>query len=275
MLESLQLFIDGFELFRSAVYAALLAGFVLGAIGTYIAAQRIVFVSAALSQTSSLGVVCALFFHQYLHSHSVLLAPSLWAFLLSFLAILYLSRTKDRDALLGVIFIVGSAGTIIISSKIVEELGDATSLLFGSAVAVPDEKLSALAWVLGLIFVLHLWWFRGFLSVSLDPLGAKTRGLPDKLLQIVLMGSIALAIGETTRVLGAMPAFAFSVIPGLIGVSLSKTFKNAFVLAAIIGASGGGLGYILAYLFEYPVGATQSTFLALLYLISLFFSKRR
>jgi zinc transport system permease protein len=119
-------------------------------------------------------------------------------------------------------------------------------------------------WVLtvgALIFLWQAWWRRGFLFASLDPEGARVRGLPVVLLDGLLMVSVAVLASIATRALGALPVFAFSVLPALAAVAVARSPGWALVIATVLGLVAGAGGYVLAFFYELPVGASQ-TFLA-------------
>jgi zinc transport system permease protein len=105
---------------------------------------------------------------------------------------------------------------------------------------------------------LHIWWRRGFELASFDREGAQVRGLPVRLLDAALLGSLALAISVCTRVLGALPVFAFSVLPAVAAVRIAPNVRVALWLAALLGAGSGYAGYIVAFLYKLPVGASQA-----------------
>ena len=70
--------------------------------------------------------------------------------------------------------------------------------------------------------------------------------------------TIGVALAVSTTVLGAMPTFAFSVLPALAAVRVSRNIPMSLVLAMLIGATSGFGGYVLAFSWELPVGATQT-----------------
>ena len=125
-------------------------------------------------------------------------------------------------------------------------------------VVVLDDDLVrviGLALPLGL---LHVWWQRGFVQAAFDADGARVRGLPVWLLDVTLIGSIALSISLCTRVLGALPVFAFSVLPAMAALRVCPNIERALVVAAAVGAACGAGGYYLAWRFDLPVGAAQT-----------------
>ena len=256
-------FFDSWEIFRDPALAGAIAGFVLGFLGIYVIARRMVFLSAALSQCAGLGV--ALAFYAQIHWGFAGLAgsPRLGALLVTLITALVLTADRKavatrRDSLLGFAFLLGSAGTLAISTRIVQETRDIHSLLLGSAVAVlPEDLRFLLATALAVTF-LHVWWARGFVQSSLDPDSAMVRGLPVRLLEAALLLSLALAISFFTQILGALPVFAFSVLPGMAALRVSRNLTMALLVAGIGGAACGFLGYLAAFQYDLPVGASQT-----------------
>ena len=67
----------------------------------------------------------------------------------------------------------------------------------------------------GLVAVTTILCREGFVFSGFDPDGARVQGLPVRLLELLLVGLITLEVGVTTRALGALPVFGFSVLPGV------------------------------------------------------------
>jgi zinc transport system permease protein len=84
---------------------------------------------------------------------------------------------------------------------------------------------------------------------------------------VLLLALLALAISLTTRVIGALPTFAFSVLPALVAIRIARNVPQALLLATTVGAIAGFSGYVVAFVYELPVGAAQTlvaaTFVAL------------
>jgi zinc transport system permease protein len=262
-------FFEAWELFADAVWAGVLAGGLLGALGVYVVLRRMVFLSAALSQAAGLGVTLAFYAQIHLGVGAALASPSLGALLATLFAVGVLARRAEggagREGALGAVFLVGSAGTLLVGTRIVQELQDVSALLFGTAVAVLPEDLRELAVTAAVVGALHVWWWRGFAAVTLDAEGARVRGLPTRALEGALLVTLALGISVSTRVLGALPTFAFSVLPALVAATWAPNLPRALWLGAALGAGCGFGGYVLSYLYELPVGATQAALGAALF----------
>ena len=256
-------FFESWELFRDPALAGAIVGFVLGFLGIYVIARRMVFLSAALSQCAGLGVALAFYAQIHWGLTGFAGSPRLGALLVTLTTALLLTTDRKavatrRDSLLGFAFLLGSAGTLAVSTRIVQETQDIQSLLFGSAVAVLPGDLRFVLLTSLAVTLLHLWWMRGFVQTSIDPDSATVRGLPVRLLESALLLSLALAISFFTQILGALPVFAFSVLPAMAALRVSRNFTAALVVAGIGGAACGFLGYLAAFQYDLPVGASQT-----------------
>ncbi len=252
---------DGWELFADAVYAAGIAGAVLGFLSVYVVLRRMVFVSAAITQGAGLGV--ALAFYAGIHlgwsvgpsTGATVLALGVAAATAGDLQRLRLSR----EMVLGLLFALASGLAVVVGSRITQEAHDIGAILFGQAVVVSPEDLRALAAVAVGVMALQAWWYRGFTFASFDPLTARVHGLPVGMLDLVLLASIALVVARVASTLGALPAFALSTMPGIAAALVSRgPLVVTFAIAAVIGAAAGVGGYLLAFFGELPVGATQT-----------------
>ncbi|TNF34310.1 MAG: metal ABC transporter permease, partial [Deltaproteobacteria bacterium] len=257
-------FYAAWDIFGVPALTGAIIGLVLGLLGVYVVLRRLVFLSAAVSQAASLGVALAFFAAIHLGAeHWYVPSPSVGALLVTFLATLVVAgrrgrSTAWRDAALGLVFLLGAAGTLALGSRIVQELSDIDSLLFGSAVAVLPEDFEVVAWVFGAVLVVHVLWWRGFAAVSFDLPGALVRRIPTRLLELLLFATLALVISLGTRVIGALPVFALSVLPAVVGARLATHLPMALGASAAVGAVAGFYGYLLAFLHDLPVGAAQT-----------------
>lgn len=251
------------ELFGDAVWTAVFAGALLGLLGVYVVARRLVFLSAAVSQVASLGVVLTFWLPPVLGVDLFLGEPLLGAWVVTSAGVLLVAvgpggDGSRRDGLLGLLFLIGAAGTLTLGTRIVQDIPDVNTLLFGTAVAVVPEDFHVVMILAAVLLPLHLWWHRGFTAVSFDRDGARVRGLPVAALETALWLGIATAIAIGTRVLGALPTFAFSILPGLAALRAAPNVHWALGIAAGLGALAGFGGYLLAFLWELPAGATQA-----------------
>ncbi|MEJ7729813.1 MAG: metal ABC transporter permease [Polyangiaceae bacterium] len=136
-------------------------------------------------------------------------------------------RWTSRESLLGAVYLVGSAGALLVGTRIQQEAHDIQSILFGTAVLVRSEDLTKLEIIGAVILVIQLALGRGLRFASFDRDGARIRGLPVRALDAALFSSIAIAVSVSTRVLGALPIFAFSILPAMAGILVAPSVRAA------------------------------------------------
>ena len=257
---SLADFLAAWELFRDPLLCALAAGVVLGFLSVYIVLRRMVFVSAAVTQSAGLGVALAFYgeIHLGLTLEPIYVAAAL---ALGATLLLLLDPQKlhlTRESVLGLVFAATGGAAVLVGDRIAQEAHDIQAILFGTAVLVRPLDLRVVLVVGAVVMALHLWWLRGFVLASFDPVAARVQGLPVALLQGLLLVSIGLAVGTTARALGALPVFALSTLPAMAALLLGCGLRLAFLVATLLGALAGVGGYLLAFFLRFPVGASQT-----------------
>lgn len=256
-------FFAAWDLFQDPILAGTIAGTLLGFLGVYIILRRMVFLSAALSQSAGLGVTLSFYAQIKWAISPILASPFIGATAMTIVTALLLLSDKTqtnsrRDNFLGLAYLVGASGALMVGTKIVQESHDIQSVLFGSAVMISHSEFLVIAIMATFLFIIHLWWIRGFIITSFDRTCAVIRGLPVKTIEMILLLSITITISVCTRILGAMPVFAFSVLPAMAAVRLGVNIPTTLIISSLIGALSGFIGYILAFIEHYPVGASQT-----------------
>lgn len=253
-------FIGAWELFRDPVVCASVAGAVLGLLGVHIVLRRMVFVAATLSQTSGLGV--ALSFYAAIHlglEVDPLLGAIVASLLAAGLASLDPRRLRlGRDSMLALLWMMAGGAALMVGDRISQEAQDIDGILFGTAVLVRPGDLHAVELVGGLCTTFVLLANRGIVFAGFDPDGARVQKLPVRALDLALLLMVTLMVAVSTRALGALPVFAFSVLPAIAALLAVRTLALALPLAAVLGLLSGAVGYLIAFFLSFPVGASQT-----------------
>jgi zinc transport system permease protein len=166
--------------------------------------------------------------------------------------------TVFREGLLGALFLVGAAGTILLGAEITHEMHAIEAILHGVGVAVLPEDFEVVAVLGTFVFLIHLFFWRGFAAVGFDPVGARVHRLPVLMLDLMMALTLALAMASGIRALGALPVFALSILPSIAAIRLAPSLPWALVIGALLGGIAGFLGYLWSFLSDWPVGATQT-----------------
>ncbi len=249
-------------LWKEAVIASSACAAVLSVIGMYTVLRRVVFLPSALSQVSGLGVILSFLAAAKFTSleGSAVLDPFAWALVLSLIAALLLGRFRERaslsrETLIGIVFVASAAAIAALSAKIPQESHAVEDVLFGNAVMVSSRQMMTAVGLSAVVLVCHALLFRPFVFISMDPETARAQGLPVNTLDAVLFLSMGLAIAEAVKTIGALPVFAYTVLPPSAALRLFPKTAAAFIGAPFIGAASAFLGYYFSFTRDLPTGA--------------------
>ncbi len=267
-MNALRSFLDAKEIWEVPLAASIVAGALLGALGVYVVLRRTVFVSAALTQVSTLGLVATLLVEERLHIETEHPAEQLAvAIAFSIVAALLLGAFRPRrlpaEATVGATWVVASALVVLGASRLVHAAHDLGGIVFGNAVAVPAGDLWFIAAVTVICAVVHVAFAKELAFTSFDGETAQALGMNVRFWDALLFLTIGLAIPATARALGALPVFAFLTLPAAGALALRSGFRRAFLLAAALGIVAAGGGYVLSWIAEIPTGATMVALAAL------------
>jgi zinc transport system permease protein len=261
-------FLAAREIWEVPLAASVVAGALLGFLGVYVVLRRTVFVSAALTQLSTLGLVATLLVEERVHIETEHAFEQLGvAMAFSVVGALVLGAFRARrlpaEASVGAAWVAASALVVLGSSRLVHAAHDLGGLVFGNAVAVSAAELGTIAVVALICTAVHSAFAKEIAFASFDPETARALGVPVRLWDAALFLTIGLAIPVAARALGALPVFAFLTLPAAAALLLRVGFKPSFALAGAFGVLAAAAGYVLSWLWELPTGATMVVIAAL------------
>jgi zinc transport system permease protein len=259
-------------LFRDAIICGAFAGVTLGYLGVFILLRRMVFVTAAITQSAGLGVVLGILIGSgHDHSDTYLVLSAIGASLAA-AGVLALDASRvalSRESVLALVWLVGSGGTVLLGERIAQEAHDVSAILFGTAVLVLPQDLAIVGAISALALGLAVWARRGLVFSGYDRDGAQVQGVPVRVVELTFLVLVTLEVSVTTRALGALPVFAFSVLPAMMALLVSRSLGPALVVAPLAGLFAAVVGYGVAFFLSFPVGAAQAVVAAGLVLVGL------
>jgi zinc transport system permease protein len=261
----------GRELWREPLLAGVLAAALLSYLGVFIVLRRMVFVSAALSEISGVGVATAFYvgsvagIDPHMHGALPILLEPVWFSLLfaCIAAALFSLRPGHRklapETIVGLGYIVASALVLAIlnSPRIAQEAHAVGDILFGNAVTVPRAQIYALAGAGTAAICAHVLFFKELLFVSYDAETAVVQGVGVFRYEVLLNVIIAVVISVATRAVGALPVFAFTVVPPAAALMLTENIRATIPVAIAFGIVSAALGYYVSWVEQLPTGATM------------------
>jgi zinc transport system permease protein len=261
-------FLEAREIWQAPLLASVLAGALLGFLGVYVVLRRTVFVSAALTQLSTLGLVVGLFLEERLHveaehAHHQLGMAMGFAVVGALLLGSLRPRRLPAEATVGAAWVVASALVVLGVSRLVHAAHDLGGMVFGNAVAVSAEEVWMIAGVAALCALLHLLFAKEIAFASFDPETATALGVRVWGWDALLSLTVGLAIPAAARALGALPVFALLTLPASAALLLKVRFRAIFAVAAVLGLLSAAGGYVVSWVAETPTGATMVAVAAL------------
>ena len=278
-------FLEYSALWREPLAVAAIAATLCAFVGVFIVLRRMVFVSAALSQISGVGVAAAFYlasvFGHDPHAAPVWLNPlviaSAFACIGAALFSLHLARRRlASETAVAIGYLLAAASVIVIlnSPRVTEETHEVNDLLYGNAVAVPPGTLAIMAGTAVVLLLVHAVFFRNFVFVSFDGEMARTLGYRTWLWDLLLFETFAIASSVATRSIGALPVFGFMVLPPAAGLLLGKRLWQVFAISVGIAIASTGIGYVASWQLQLPTGACMVV-VAGLFLVPGLFGLRR
>ncbi|MDD1706287.1 MAG: metal ABC transporter permease [Methanoregulaceae archaeon] len=242
----------GFEFFRNAVIAGLIASIVCGIIGSYVVVKRLVSMSGGLAHASFGGVGIGYFLG---------IDPFLGAagFTLGIAFLIAAIREKFgqyMETLIGAVWAAGMAVGILFIAMTPGYAPELFGFLFGNILLIPVRDL----WLMGLlalvILVIVLAGFSQLMAVTFDEEYARVMNLPVTALLLILILLIALTVVVLIRVVGIILVIALLTIPPAIAREYSGSLKSIMVLSVILASLFTIGGLFFSYVLNVPSGAT-------------------
>jgi zinc transport system permease protein len=277
-------FFEAWALFSMPTLSSIFTGALLGLLGTYLVLRKMVFLNIAMTQAATFGIVFSFLMQTWIvgNAHEVtgvslffkdyLFNPSFFSALFTFFTLFLIDQNNqrlNRESRIAIAFILFHALSIAMHSLIKQDPHEIERLLMGSAVLVVDQDYQRMQISLIVILLSQILFWRGFVKLSFDPTSAHIQGLPGTFLNIFLLLQIAWATGISTQMIGSLPSFALSILPVLAAKQNSQQIKHTLIYSSVFGALSGGMGYIMAFIYDISVGAAQSIVVSLILLICL------
>jgi zinc/manganese transport system permease protein len=237
----------------------------LSYLGVHVVGRGIVFVDLALGQISSLGVA----FSDYI-GHGKTSIPILFALLGAFLMSLINIRDKrlKLEAIIGIIYAVASAVTVLLISKTPHGDSDIQEVLFGNILSVSWEQITTVGIVFGIIALLHAVFYKKFFALTqrFENGGGHSIGIFN-VWNFLFYISIGLSIVFAVRLSGVIPVFSFLIIPAVGAIMMAKKNRTVVIIASVLAILGAYFGLYVSYKYDFPAGSSIVTVLGGLFLV--------
>jgi manganese/iron transport system permease protein len=247
LLEPLQ-----YSFMQRALIGAILVGIVCAAVGVFVVLRGLAFLGDAVAHAAFPGIVIAFLLK------ANLVIGGMIAAVLAAVSMGALSRRGAirEDTAIGIVFSGMFAVGIVLFSGIRSYTGDLLGILLGNILGVTVEQL-VLAALLSLVIVGVLWiWWREFIFVSFDPVGAQAAGLPTGRYDTALLGLIGLTVAVSVQIVGVVLVVAMLVTPAATARLLAKDLRSFVILSIAAALLASIVGLWLSYFVNAASGGT-------------------
>ncbi len=251
---------------RSALLVSVIMGLLLAYLGVHVVGRGIVFVDLALGQISMLGVAFAAVIEQDPTVISILFTL-VGAFLMSFIKVT--DKRLKLEAIIGIIYAVSSAVTVLLISKAAHGDADIQEVLFGSLFTVTNNQILGMAVVFGLLGVVHFIFRKQFFAITekfenkeVDDIGG------FNLWNFLFYISIGLAIVLAVRAGGVIPVFTYLVVPPVSAILMTRGTTSLVLIALLLSVVGSVLGIYFSVQFDFPAGSSIVAMLGVIFVVA-------
>ena len=272
-------FLDSWLLFQNAYLSGWLIGILLSLIGVLVVARDQIFIGAAISQASLLGIAVGMWLGSLItiDHHSWWYSDLFYSMMGGGFAIFAAFITahggqragqETHEAITGWVFLMSVSGSILILAHSPHGMEEVNRLLSSTIIGAQTQDVwifACMTLLTGLVFVVQ---YRPLLLLVLDPEMAQSVGVKTGLWNSFLSIWLGLAIGFSIHVSGVVYAFASLVLPALVAKNIGWTAQSLFFLAPGISLISGIVSFVLANHYDFPPGQMAAAMLSFLLVLA-------
>ena len=254
-----------FTFMKNALLAVLLLTPLLGLLGTMAVNHQMAFFSDALGHSALTGIGIGIILGLRNDLLAMLIFGVVWAIMI---CLIKQSGSASTDTIISVFSSTSIAAGLLILAR-GGQFAKYSSLLIGDILAVTPQDLLYLLIALAVTLVLWVILYNALLMTSVDPMLARSRGIPTRLIECGFVVLVALAVMLSIKWVGVMLINALLILPAAAGRNLAKTSRGHAGWSVGIALVSGLTGLTASYYLDTSAGATIVLVSAVFYAVSL------
>ncbi len=189
-----------------------------------------------------------------------------------FLGLIIKNTNVGEDTAIGIIFSSFFAlGFVLISLlNVTVNLED---LLFGQILAVNTADVYIVIFLLFVVSLSVLIFFKQLLFYSFDPIGAEVKGLNITFLNYLFLILLSIAIVGSLQTVGIILVLSMLIIPAAASKLVTNTFVASIRISIIFGIFSSVTGLYLSYFLNLPSGPSMSLVATSIFVLAFLFNK--
>lgn len=133
---------------------------------------------------------------------------------------------------------------------------DVGSYMFGSIVAIDSSDVIISVVLSAVVILMYLLMYNGIFSVTFDESFAKATGTKVSFYNTVVAILTAVTIVIGMRLMGAILISSLLIFPALTAMRFFRSFRGVVMCSAVVSAFSFFVGFVAAYSFDTPTGAS-------------------
>lgn len=226
-------------------------------LGLHVVERGVIFVDLALAQIAAFGATVGFLLGFGLHSTAGYFL-SLGCALLG-AAIFALTRFRKpvvpQEALIGIVYVLSAAASIVVLSRAPEGGEELKSLLVGHLLFVEWGELGTVLLLYALIGIIHWLARTPLLAISRNPEQAFAQGRRVRRWDFLFYATFGVVVTSSVELAGVLLVFSFLIVPAVCGVLLARTVAGQLVVGWVAGTLTSIAGIITSFLWDLPTGA--------------------
>ncbi|MDE5584852.1 MAG: metal ABC transporter permease [Muribaculaceae bacterium] len=253
-----------YAFFRNALAGVALISVACAVIGVYVVTRRMTFIAGGITHTcfGGLGLGYFMGWNPLVTAGAFAVAGSL--------GVDALSRGRVRqDSAIAVVWALGMALGILFVFLTPGYVPELNSFLFGNVLNITRSDL----WVFAAFAILSVLVYSIFgkviMAVSFDEDFARTRHLPVRVVNTVMMVMVSVCIVLTIKMIGVMLLMSLISLPQLIAERFTRSYRRMMLLSGAVSLAGCLGGLWVSVLIDVPASAVIVILLTAFYGLSL------
>jgi zinc/manganese transport system permease protein len=258
-------FLASWSLFQNSYLAGWSSGVLLSLAGVVVVARDQIFLGAAVSQASMLGIASAMWL-----GGSALLLSCGWCTSDGFLTLMgggfavlgallaggmdTRTSTESHEAVTGWVFLLSASLSVLLLSHSPHGLEEVHRLLASTIIGASGPDVWTFAIMIVVTGIVLSSWGDRILLLVMDPEMAGAVGIPVRLWNRTISVWLGVTVGVSIRVTGMIYTFGCLVLPALVARNACREVRAMFLVAPLVALGAGGMGFVLAHHYDYPPG---------------------
>ncbi|MFA5162452.1 MAG: metal ABC transporter permease [Elusimicrobiales bacterium] len=252
------------KFFAPGLAAGMILAAVCGALGVLVITKRVTFVGMALSEVAACGLAFGLLLLHHVEASMPVFAEA-WggaitmsaavaatAVAVSILALASGARRISQDGVMGILFALAGAGSILLVSYSSFGLDEVKDLLWGNLLVAKPADLALSAAVLLPALLALIVFLPRIVLVFTDADLARLLGVRTKAWELAFFYALGVVAAVGSKVGGSLLVFAYLVAPSCAGLLLARRMGKAMLISSCIAAACTAAGLYLSVRFDAP-----------------------